>query len=46
MKYKKKRIWQGKKAKIKHRTLWNGYEKGGLINVDLRNKITIYNILG
>ena len=33
-------IWQGKKAKIKHSTLCNGYENGGLKNVDLRNKIT------
>ena len=33
-------IWQGKKAKIKHSTLCNGYEKEGLKNVDLRNKIT------
>ena len=33
-------IWQGEKAKIKHSTLCNGYEKGGLKNVDLRNKIT------
>ena len=33
-------ICQGKKAKIKHSTLCNGYENGGLKNVDLRNKIT------
>ena len=33
-------IWLGKKAKIKHGTLCNGYEKGGIKNVDLRNKIT------
>ena len=33
-------IWQEKKAKIKHSTLCNGYEKGGIKNVDLRNKIT------
>ena len=33
-------IWQGKKAKIKYGTLCNGYEKGGIKNVDLRNKIT------
>ena len=33
-------IWQGKKAKIKHSTLRNGYENGGLKNVDLSNKIT------
>ena len=32
--------WRGKKAKIKHSTLCNGYEKEGLKNVDLRNKIT------
>ena len=33
-------IWQGKKAKIKHSTLCNRYENGGLKNFDLRNKIT------
>ena len=33
-------IWQRKKAKIKHSTLCNGYEMGGIKNVDLRNKIT------
>ena len=32
--------WQGKKAKIKHSNLCNGYENGDLKNVDLRNKIT------
>ena len=39
-KIQKNFIWQGKKAKIKHSTLCNGYEKGGIKNVDLRNKIT------
>ena len=39
-KIEKKFIWQGKKAKIKHSTLCNGYEKGGMKNVNLRNKIT------
>ena len=39
-KIRKNFIWQGKKAKIKHSTLCNGYEKGALKNVDLRNKIT------
>ena len=39
-KIQKNFIWQGKKAKIKHSTLYNGYENGGLKNVDLRNKIT------
>ena len=34
-------IWQGKQAKIKHSTLCSGYEKGGIKNVDLRNKLTI-----
>ena len=33
-------IWQGKKAKIKHNALCNGYEMVGIKNVDLRNKIT------
>ena len=33
-------IWQGKKVKIKHSALYNGYENGGLKNVELRNKIT------
>ena len=39
-KIQKNFIWQGKKAKIKHSTLCNEYENGGLKNVDLRNKIT------
>ena len=39
-KIQKNFIWQGEKAKIKHSTLCNGYEKGGIKNVDLRNKIT------
>ena len=39
-KIQKSFIWQGKKAKIKHSTLCNGYEMGGIKNVDLRNKIT------
>ena len=38
-KYRKNFIWQGKKAKIKHSTLCNGYKKGGIKNVDFRNKI-------
>ena len=29
-KIQKNLIWRGKKAKIKHSTLCNGYEKGGL----------------
>ena len=33
-------ICQGKKANIKHSTFCYGYEKGGLKNVDLRNKMT------
>ena len=32
-------IWQEKKAKVKHSALCNGYEMGGIKNVDLRNKI-------
>ena len=36
----KKIILPGKKANIKHSVLCNGYEKGGMKNVDLRNKIT------
>ena len=32
-------IWKGKRAKIKYSTLCNGYEKGGIKNVGLRNKI-------
>ena len=39
-KIQKNFIWQEKKAKIKHSTLCNGYEMGGLKNADLRNKIT------
>ena len=38
-KIKKNFIWQGKQAKTKHSTLCNGYEKGGIKNVDIRNKI-------
>ena len=32
-------ICQGKKVNIKHSTFCNGHEKGGLKNVDLRNKM-------
>ena len=39
-KIQKNFIWQGKKAKIKHSTLCNGYENGGLKTLDIRNKIT------
>ena len=39
-KIQKNFIWQVKKAKIKHTTLCNGYEKKGIKNVDLRNKVT------
>ena len=35
----KKFIWQEKKAKVKHSALCNGYEMGGIKNVELRNKI-------
>ena len=38
-KIQKNFIWQGKNA-IKHSTLCIGYKKGGIKNVDLRNKIT------
>ena len=38
-KIQKNFIWQDKKEKIKHSTLCNGYEKGGLKNVDLRKEI-------
>ena len=38
-KIQKNFIWQGKKAKIKHSTIWNRYENRGLKNVDFRNKI-------
>ena len=43
IKYKiqKNFIWQGNNAKIKPSALCNGYEKGGLKNIDLRNKIII-----
>ena len=37
-KIQNKFISQGKKAKIKHSTLCNVYEKEGIKNVDLRNK--------
>ena len=39
-KIQKNFIWHGKKAKIRHSTLCNGNEKGGIKNVNLRNKIT------
>ena len=39
-KIQKNFIWQGKKTKIKRSTLSNGYDKGGIKNVDLRDKIT------
>ena len=39
-KIQKSFIWQGRNAKIKHSTLLNGYEKGGIQNVDLINRIT------
>ena len=39
-KIQKNFIWQGKKAKIKHSTLCNGYENGGLKTVYLKNEIT------
>ena len=39
-KMQKNFIWQGRKAKIKHSTLCNGYENGGLTNVDLRSKVS------
>ena len=39
-KIQKNFIWQGKEGKLKHSTLWNGYEKGGMKSVDLRNKVT------
>ena len=32
-------IWNGKRAKIKHKTLCNSYEKGGLQSVDIEVKI-------
>ena len=41
-KIKKQFIWQGEKAKIKHSTLCNGYEKGGLKNVDLKKQDNKY----
>ena len=34
-KIQKKVIWKKKKVKIKHSTLCNGSEKGGLTTVDL-----------
>ena len=39
-KIQKNFIWQGKMAKTKHSTICNGYEKGGIKNVVLTNKIT------
>ena len=39
-KIQKNFIWQGKKTKIKRSTLSNGYDKAGIKNVNLRDKIT------
>ena len=39
-KIQKNFIWRGKRAIIKHSTPCNGYEKGGIKYVALRNKIT------
>ena len=39
-KIQKSFIWQGRNAKIKHSTLSNGYEKAGIQDVDLINRIT------
>ena len=33
-------IWNGKKAKIKQKTLCNSYENGGLKNVDIKTKVS------
>ena len=32
-------LWDGKRAKIQHRTLINSYENGGLKCVDIKSKI-------
>ena len=40
-KIQKNFIWQGKKTKIKHSILCNGYENGSIKNVDLRNKTSM-----
>ena len=40
MKYRKAVFGKGKKAKIKHSILCNGYEKGSIKNVALSYKIT------
>ena len=34
-------IWNGKKAKIKHTTLINDYEEGGLKDIDIESKFVI-----
>ena len=39
-KIEKNFIWKGKNAKIQHSIPYNGYEKRGIQNVDLKHKIT------
>ena len=38
-KYKKKTLWQNSRPKIKHKTLSNTFETGGLKNVDINLKV-------
>ena len=38
--YRKKLFDKEKKTKLKHSTLYYGYENGAIKNVDLKNKIT------
>ena len=42
IKYRKNFTWQGKKAKIKHRTLCNGYKKGGIKKCWLKKYVNKY----
>ena len=39
-KIQKSLLWANSSSKIKHNTLCNDYEDGGLKNVDIRKKIT------
>ena len=45
-KIQKNFIWQRKKAKIKHHTLCNGYEKGGIKMLTKEIRQHVCNVLG
>ena len=43
---KKSFIWDGKRPKIKHSTLINDYQKGGLKDIDIGSKFKALHCLG